>query len=265
MKIFYALILLLSMSLPIQAAEEKKEIVIVADEWCPFNCYPTSKKPGYVVELAKIIFAKHGIEVKYEIVPWVRALQGTADGDYNAAICASKNEGKALLFPDEMVGISRNKFYVRSDSSWVYTDEKSLEAVSFGVIADYSYGEVFDNYMKQNKDDNTKIQIATGDNAIELNLKKLVNKRIDATYDNEFVARYEINELGYNGKVKEAGQISTPISPRDDYYYLAFSPKKPESAKYAKIFSDGIREMRKSGELEEIMHKYGLHDWKYND
>jgi polar amino acid transport system substrate-binding protein len=261
MKKLYILVMSLFIASSSYAAEAKKELVIVADEWCPFNCEPDSDKPGYVVEIAKEIFAKHGINVTYQIVPWARALQGTADGDYDAAICASRSEGKTLIYPDEIVGLGKNKFFVKSDSDWKYTDEKSLESISIGVIADYSYGPIFDKYLEKHKSNNAKIQFTSGENASDLNLMKLVNGRINATYGHEFVTEYEINEHGYTGQIKQAGEVIRKVSPYEDYYYLALSPKNPDSSKYAKIFSDGIKEMRKSGQLDKIMHKYGLHDW----
>lgn len=43
---------------------------------------------------------------------------------------------------------------------------------------------------------------------------------------------------------------------------IAFSPALPQSEKYAEILSAGIAELRKSGELKQILSKYGLEDWK---
>ncbi|SFV56538.1 ABC transporter, periplasmic domain [hydrothermal vent metagenome] len=47
-----------------------------------------------------------------------------------------------------------------------------------------------------------------------------------------------------------------------DNVYLAFSPNNPHSKEYAKILSEGINTLRKSGELDKILAKYGLHDWE---
>ena len=43
-----------------------KTVVLVADEWCPYNCAPNSDKPGYVVEIAELVFAEAGHTVIYK-------------------------------------------------------------------------------------------------------------------------------------------------------------------------------------------------------
>jgi len=40
--------------------------------------------------------------------------------------------------------------------------------------------------------------------------------------------------------------------------YIAFSPKNPNSKKYAKILSDGMLEIKRSGELQKILDKYSI-------
>ncbi len=40
-------------------------ITIAADNWCPMNCEPESKEPGFMVEIAQSILAKAGHKVVY--------------------------------------------------------------------------------------------------------------------------------------------------------------------------------------------------------
>ncbi len=54
------------------AQEEQKTITLAADIWCPYNCDSKDERPGFMVELAKEIFQKKGINVQYVIVPWVK-------------------------------------------------------------------------------------------------------------------------------------------------------------------------------------------------
>lgn len=44
--------------------------------------------------------------------------------------------------------------------------------------------------------------------------------------------------------------------------YIAFSPAISQSKEYARILSEGVDTLRKSGELKTILKKYGLDDWE---
>ncbi|MDX1695915.1 MAG: ABC transporter substrate-binding protein, partial [Ketobacteraceae bacterium] len=53
---------------------------IRADRWYPMNGDPYAEKPGYMIELARLIMADHGYKVDYRILPWKRALKYVAKG-----------------------------------------------------------------------------------------------------------------------------------------------------------------------------------------
>ena len=43
--------------------------------------------------------------------------------------------------------------------------------------------------------------------------------------------------------------------------FVAFTKGK-NGQRYAKLFDDGVAEMRKSGELKKLLNAYSLEDWK---
>ena len=47
-----------------------------------------------------------------------------------------------------------------------------------------------------------------------------------------------------------------------DYIYIAFSPKRADSQRYARMLSEGVVQLRRTGRLAVILSKYGLKDWK---
>ncbi|MCP4179692.1 MAG: hypothetical protein GY756_18185 [bacterium] len=55
----------------------------------------------------------------------------------------------------------------------------------------------------------------------------------------------------------EAGSLAA-----QNQIVIGFSLLNPKSNHYIKILSEGIDELRKSGELEIILAAYGLADWK---
>lgn len=227
-------------------------VTLRADNWCPYNCDPSSNKPGYMVEIAKYALAKGGHTVDYKEMNWTRAISEAEKGNIDGIIGASEGDAKGLIFPKESLGKSDNAFFVKFDSSWSYTNKSSLKGTKVGIIQSYDYGA-----MSKIIEETAKPQIASGDNALEINFKKLIAGRIDNLIEDSNVAKLKASEMGLADKVKEAGVEGDPSE-----FYIAFTPNKESSKEYAKLLSDGVIELRNSGQLEKIMAKYGLSDWK---
>lgn len=230
-------------------------ITMVADMWCPYNCEPASDKPGFIIEVASRAFAKHNIHIEYKTLPWSRAIEETRAGNYNAIVAASRDDAPDFIFPDVPQSTMRNAFFVKSDSAWRFDGMASLSAISLGTIDDYSYSPELDRYIHINKNNMKKVQIISGDNALDANIKKLMAGRIGAFIEAEYVVQYRINGSELAGKIKEAGLLPAT---NQDTLFIAFSPANPQSERYAKILSEETDAMRKSGELKEIMTSYGI-------
>lgn len=77
-----------------------------ADLWCPYTCDAESTEPGYLVEIAKSIFQKKGISIKYSTQSWARTLTEARTGKIDGAIGAGKSD-EGLLFPSHHLGRSK--------------------------------------------------------------------------------------------------------------------------------------------------------------
>ncbi|MBF0239724.1 MAG: transporter substrate-binding domain-containing protein, partial [SAR324 cluster bacterium] len=133
---------------------------------------------------------------------------------------------------------------------------QSLEKISLGVIADYLYGDEFDEYVKKYKDDDKRVQVVFGDGALSSNIKKVMIGRIDSFVEDMMVCNSELKNMKKSGDVVPAGQLV------ESNVYIAFSPNLETSEAYAKILTEGMIKLRKTGQLKEILDKYGLSDWK---
>ncbi len=231
-------------------------ITLVSDDWCPINCEPNSDQPGFMIEIAKLIFGEEGHTVEYKKLPWERAIIETRKGKNNAIIGAYKGDAPDFVFPENEQALIGNSLFVKADSTWTYNGISSLIEINIGVIKGYDYGEVLNNHIEKSKN-TMKVQMVFGETALEKNIKKLLKGRIDAVLESEFVFNYKASQMGHKGRVKSAGQVVDP-----DKAYLAFSPANPKSKNYARILSDGMEKIRKSGELKKILARYDLEDWK---
>lgn len=85
--------------------------------------------------------------------------------------------------------------------------------------------------------------------------------RVDAIIAENNVLRYTLKLMHLEHEVVHAGNLEQ-LPPALSRIYIAFSPHNQKSASYAKILSDGWKEIRKSGELKKILAKYNVEDWK---
>lgn len=239
-------------------SDKPETITIVADTWCPYNCNPKSPHTGFMVDIAKQAFAKHNIEVKYSVVPWTRAIDETRKGIHTAIIGATINDAPDFIFPELSQAIMKNHFYVKKGAKWRYTGIKSLENIILGLVDNYSYNPEIDGYIKKYKFDPDHISMMSGDDALGINLSRLMRNKIGATLEAKHVMEYYLSMHSMNDQAEEAGAL--PDS-KNDKLYIAFSPKDKElSRKYAEILSKETANMRVNGELKKIMDIYGLTD-----
>jgi|CXWL01.1.fsa_nt_gi polar amino acid transport system substrate-binding protein len=243
-------------------ANNPESINIVADTWCPYNCNPKSPHPGFMVDIAKKAFARHNIEVNYIVLPWTTAIDETRKGKYTAIIGASVDDAPDFIYPSINQGFMQNYFYVKKGNSWRYSGIDSLKKVVLGAIASYSYNDEIDAYISKYKLNPTYIEMMSGDNALGINLSKLVRGKIGATIESKYVMDYYLLQNNMQDKIEDAGVL--PPSDKDKLY-ISFSPKDKKLAqKYADILSEETSKMRASGELEKILDTYGLDDWEIN-
>ena len=229
-------------------------ITLRADEWCPFDC--SGQPEGYGVEVTKAIFAKAGHRVEFVLSPWSRSLEDCLRGAVTAVIGAAPVDSPDLVFPHLPIGVWDTTFLVRRNDPWRFDGVASLSRVKLGGIIGYIYMEPVASYMDANRNRRDRVDLVGGRTPLDVNLRKLLGGRIDATMESRAVLEYKLKEMGLADQVEFAGGTeSGPI-------YVAFSPKHPKSREYARLFDRGLAEMRASGELKAILDRYGVRDWQ---
>lgn len=237
---------------PLQAAT----IRLVADEWCPYNCAPEADRPGYMIEIARRVFAEAGHTVEYRNLPWTRSIAEARRGNYEGIVGTTPEDAPDFVFPAQAMGMSASAFWVRAGSDWRYEGLESLDRVSLGVIGGYAYFDALNAYIEQHKRTTARIRPAYGEDAFEKQMSALAQGRIDAFVEDRHVVNYYLYEKGAAGRFKEAGEeVAVPI-------HIAFSPSLPQAREYADLLGAGVARLRASGELAKILARYGLQDWQ---
>jgi polar amino acid transport system substrate-binding protein len=231
-------------------------ITIAADEWCPYNCEPSSDKPGYMIEIAQKVFGEAGHTIEYQSMPWSRAIEEARRGRFSAIVGATARDAPDFDYPSRSLGVGVNVFLTAKGSDWRFSDIGSLATVSLGTIRDYSYGDALDAYIAQHGRDAARVQVASGDTALDINFKKLAAGRIGALVEDRNVAEYYLANSSQQGGFDTVGDLG------ENPLYIAFSPAIENGAEYARLLAEGVQKMRASGELATLLTKYGLQDWE---
>lgn len=253
MRIFLSFCLLLLLSVSAGA----ETITIRADNWPPFNGDPKETKAGYMIEVLREIYAPLGDKIDYQLLSWDDSLASVRKGEFNAVVGASRDDAADFVFPHESLGTSTNTFFVLNKSTWAYNGVASLGKVKLGVIEDYAYSDTIDDYIKANKK-NGKVVVSRGEEALALLINKLQSGKVDVVVEDASVMLYALMKLGV-----PPGQIKAASSAQEGQtLYVAFAPGISASKGYAQQFDEGIRKLRASGKLQQILSRYNLTDWK---
>ncbi len=226
-----------------------KEIVLAADNWCPFNCDANSKNPGILVEMAQMAFANSGYKIKYIEMPWKRAILQTRRGLIDGIIGTGPDETPDFIFPDKPLIVAEHTFFTRTGENWKYTGLDSLSTRKLGVIDGYSYGDLHLAYIKPARKDKTKLLIVSGENPLERLYGLLDLGRVDTIIEESLVFKNQTKEIPGSQNIQSAG-----VYAREDIY-IALSPALKHSESLSEILSQYIKTLDKEN-MQKLISKY---------
>lgn len=241
---------LFSLLLSIPNLSSADTIVLMADEWCPYNCASDSDYPGFMVEIAREALAPFGHDVDYQTLNWARSLHRAEIGEINGVIGAVPEEAPGFVFGPP-IGTYVDVIAFRRG------EEIPLDAIAdqsdlrLGAINGYVYYGVVNDYIDTHSENRSLVQFMSGEDALAKNLQKLIAGRLDMVAEVRAVLEYTIIEAGLTG------QIDMAATDVESEIFIAFSPALPTSRTYADQLIQGVAQLRETGRFQEIMQKYG--------
>ncbi len=226
-------------------------IELRADQWCPFNCEPGSERPGFMVEIAREALAIHGHTVNYDIMNWARSLEYVQSGRINGVIGTDEVESPDLVFGPP-IGTYQEAVAFRAGEARQIGTSEAIEGLRIGAIKGYEYIDMVADYMEQNSGSSSLVQVLSGDNALEQNLRKLLAGRVDLVPEEHAVLAYTLSSMSISSDVEVA------LDPETSDLFIAFSPALEKSETYASQLTSGLEQLRASGRVAEIKSLYGL-------
>jgi len=233
----------------------KEKIILAADYWCPYNCDPKDKNPGYLVELAKKAFEIYDIDVEYKLMPWSEALLAVKEGRINGVIGFDK-EDHDLLVTRMPQAYSMIGTFTRKDSNWVYDNLQSFDNQTITLILDYNLGRLVKQYFATNYVLNPKLFIVeAGDHAVGNAINNLLEKKVNIYIEDEKVVNHYIIQNNLSAYIRNAGATNKN---NPEPIFIAFSHKLKTSESYVRMLEEGIESLGAIGDLGHLQKKYEI-------
>ncbi len=215
-------------------------------EWEPY-AGKKLEKLGVGSEILTAAFNRAGYDVKFYFMPWVRALKDTETGKYDAVCYGYYSDQRAKTYAlSNPFMESALVFCKHRDSDISYQSLQDLKPYRIGVVRGFVNTIQFDaaDYLTK-EEANNEI----------LNLKKLLNRRVDLVLIDKFVGQHLINTLFFADK-DDFEFISPPFKIHP--MYVMFSRKVKDYEQKLKVFNNGLQLITRDGTISKIMEYHGF-------
>lgn len=226
--------------LPVTARAD--ELVIAINDWCPYSCSAQGEHRGILVDIVNDIFLAAGTTPHFVQLPFARALSSVRSGQAQAIVGVTHAVAPDLQYSDEPIITTQFCFFTRPDSTWRFTSTGgALAPARIGV----SSGKKFPDEVEHALRDATRVP--GGPDLIWRMVRMLDMGRLDAVLEERRTVPLALTQRGH-APLRNAGCIGS------NNEYVAFQP----GSSYAKIFSEGMRNLRKTGRVAQIYAQYGV-------
>ena len=226
--------------------EEGDTITLVGeDEWYPYAAWKDGKLQGLAVDIIEAAYAAVHVKVQFKAAPYARCLMLAESGQELACFDSLKDTklAKDFLFHEVPIFKAEIGIYAVSETDAKNLQFSALQGKQVGLTHGYTYTDEVDN------DQTIRREVAPTDLS---NLRKLLRQRSDFSliYTRVFdslISRYP-EEL--KGKIKQVGSIG------QNALYVSFSRNRADSAKYAALLDQGLRQIKRNGRYLKIEQKW---------
>jgi polar amino acid transport system substrate-binding protein len=240
MKAFFSVMAILLIASSAQGAE----ITIAASEYSPYNYVENGKVAGVSAEVMKAVLREAGLEADFTIFPWPRA--------YRMAL----NNQTTIIFPIARIPERESLF------KWVGTispcdvylyklkTRKDIRIETLEEAKSYRIGCVREDFTLKYLE-GKGFNIETVNYLEELNIRMLVNGRLDLTPFTDLAFFHRITEIGLSSDLFEPAYYLDEVS-KD--FYAAFSKDTPD-ALVDKV-KKALDALKADGRYERIINRY---------
>lgn len=230
-------------STPVSAGET---VTVVADEWPPFSSEALPGK-GISVDVITSVLTRAGYDVKSEILPWARIMEGARSGSYDivGSLFYDADLDKFMTFGDAYF-TTEIKFVQQAGGSIAFNDLTSLKPYQIAVGAGFLYEDKFDR-----AEDLNKLEVTTTLQGIQM----VAFGRADLTLDSTHVVKHSI-QAEDPGLAEKVEFLGNPLAVRE--IRMAVGDHLPNAQKIVDDFNRTLAEMKNDGSLASLLEKHNV-------
>lgn len=245
----------------------ERPLLVVGEEFPPFEFVQDERVVGIDIDIATLIFQKMQISVEFQIMPWKRAWKIVEDGEADAVLSTSRKEAREpyVWYPQENMWVSEYVFFVNKAQvqldfkGYSTATEKKLKiGVINGNSYDASFWEAFPNQDGSKVfqgDLATSVLNAQLEGAIDAktNFRKLEKGHIDLFPADKIVGVYTAKLLGLQDQISFYETILYSKG-----YPMPFvkNSKYPGLQQIAEQYEQELKALKQSGEYQKILDKW---------
>ncbi|MEY4632565.1 MAG: hypothetical protein RIQ81_2685 [Pseudomonadota bacterium] len=237
-----------------QLDDNKHGIVEVNDnDWPPFFFGgQKDKPPGFAKELVQHCLDRQKVRYLFRNAGIKRSHKELEEGLLDLNVYShDERRDKFLVFGKEPLFRAAYKPFVRADSKIRINQLSDFDSLKIGHLAGLVYSTEYANYLARKEKSG---QVATV-NDPGLNLKMLVEGKIDTFVNTTPTVWWKVKELGYEGKIK-----SLDFKIKEKPYFISVSKaskriRDPES--FVRSMDRCIREVKTTSFYRQLTRQYG--------
>lgn len=233
-------IILLACLSPLALGERLR---LVTDDWAPYAYLQDGQLRGIDYEVTTRVFARLGVEVDVQILPWKRCLAMIEQGQADGILDIFQNESRQpyLVYAPEPMSYVEFVLFQAGTRRHPVSKLEDLTGLTVGTSPGYNYGAAFNEarYFKR--------EAAPSH---EANFGKLVLGRIDLAITDRRVGHYLLQHLGLQQQVEVMPLV---ISHQAQYLGLV---RKPGRELLALAFAEELRRFKQEPAYAVISKRY---------
>lgn len=220
-------------------AQPMSEVVHIATD--------DEKRGGALVELTTIVFARMGMGVHIDYLPWTRVMKKGHAGKYDMILGAYYTKERARDFVySHPIGKVELVFVKRAGEDIQFTSLEALRPYRIGYIRGAASNPEFEQAAK----DFLHVEYVS---YYEYNIRKLLAGRIDLLVDKKFMVEKTLREK-YPEAVNKVEYLTPPL--QSFAFHNMFPKIRPNHKMLLQMFNTGLLRIKENGILHQIYRRH---------
>lgn len=227
---------------------EISTIVLATSDWEPYYAENLTHG-GVVADIVRTAFQRMGYKLEVKWLPWARAINAAKVGQYDGVLGAWYTEHRTHLFNYSKPFFKNEIVFFKLKGETIrYTSVLDLKSYRVGVTRNSAPHELLKSELTGSLD-----IVGTAD----LNIKKLIAKRIDLFVDENLGIQYMINTRfpEWKGLIEA---LKPPLQVND--LHIMISKKVDNNQKIVNDFNEGLQKILDDGTFEKIIKENGFNN-----